>query len=347
MKKLNFGMTLYLVVFGLMVFFHFIETFSSEDGWSFFFFSVIPLDALISGIFMSPLLISNFAHKKVHNDVKNESMSEFDFSNFKSYYRDILDKYSLIELSFIDDFNIDYPRDIIIILLSLMLKGKIIINNNLIEIVEFNEFGLKKIENLILKSIKNGKVILKNSAIVRECVVKEAIDDGLIVKISDELYDYSKKEYEKTLFLNYFGYLFFFIFVVILFFLFGESLLFLIIKNSSIAHNIHSVVMFILSLLFFGYISFFIGGGLHGMNYSYSNLKRKSYERTVKGEEVNKKLEGLKNYIKDFSILNEREQQELMVWEEYLIYSVLFNQNQKVFDELSFLVEAEYEDGKV
>ena len=62
---------------------------------------------------------------------------------------------------------------------------------------------------------------------------------------------------------------------------------------------------------------------------------------------IEEKIEGLKNYIKDFSILDEREQQELMIWDEYLIYSVLFNQNQKIVDDLSSLVEAEYEVGKV
>ena len=55
----------------------------------------------------------------------------------------------------------------------------------------------------------------------------------------------------------------------------------------------------------------------------------------------------MKNYIKDFSILDEREQHELMIWDEYLIYSVLFNQNQKIINDLSSLVEAEYEVGKV
>lgn len=36
-----------------------------------------------------------------------------------------------------------------------------------------------------------------------------------------------------------------------------------------------------------------------------------------------------------------------MIWDEYLIYSVLFNQNKKIIDDLSSLVEAEYEVGKV
>ena len=81
--------------------------------------------------------------------------------------------------------------------------------------------------------------------------------------------------------------------------------------------------------------------------FSYLILKHNSYERTEIGEEINKNIEGLKNFIKDFSILSEREQEELTIWDDYLIYSVLFNQNDKIISQLSSLVEAEFETGKV
>ena len=79
----------------------------------------------------------------------------------------------------------------------------------------------------------------------------------------------------------------------------------------------------------------------------YLLLKSKSYKRTDIGEEINKKIEGLRNYVKDFSVLDKREKHELMIWDEYLIYSVLFEQNQNIINELSSLVEADIEVGKV
>ena len=108
-------------------------------------------------------------------------------------------------------------------------------------------------------------------------------------------------------------------------------------------------LMFILVIILgFGFMIWFTSISLGSIKlFSYLLLKSNSYGRTDIGEEVNKKIEGLKNYINDFSILDEREQHELMIWEDYLIYSVLFNQNDKVINELSSLVEAEIEVGKV
>lgn len=58
--------------------------------------------------------------------------------------------------------------------------------------------------------------------------------------------------------------------------------------------------------------------------------KKNSYIRTNKGKEINERLEGLKNYLKDFSTMNERDEKSLTLWEDYLIYSVIFKQNTKI-----------------
>lgn len=55
-------------------------------------------------------------------------------------------------------------------------------------------------------------------------------------------------------------------------------------------------------------------------------MKKNSYIRTKKGED----LEGLKNYLKDYSNISEKDEKSLTLLEDYLIYSVIFNQNTKV-----------------
>lgn len=62
--------------------------------------------------------------------------------------------------------------------------------------------------------------------------------------------------------------------------------------------------------------------------------ERDGYIRTPKGERVNEKLEGLKNYLKDFSLINEKDEKSLVLWEDYLIYSVIFNQNTKIVKDM-------------
>ncbi len=58
------------------------------------------------------------------------------------------------------------------------------------------------------------------------------------------------------------------------------------------------------------------------------------YKRTNEGKKINRKLEGLKLFLKDFTTLDKKEHKELLLWGDYLIYSVLFNQNKKIKDEM-------------
>lgn len=64
------------------------------------------------------------------------------------------------------------------------------------------------------------------------------------------------------------------------------------------------------------------------------NIKQTPFIRSKKGNEINKKLAGLRNYIKDYSMLDQKSMEALTLWEDYLIYSVMFGQNKKVSSEL-------------
>ena len=57
------------------------------------------------------------------------------------------------------------------------------------------------------------------------------------------------------------------------------------------------------------------------------------YVRTKKAQDINEKLEGLKKYLQDYGNIQEKTKNELIIWEEYLIYSVMFNQNTKLIEE--------------
>ena len=61
--------------------------------------------------------------------------------------------------------------------------------------------------------------------------------------------------------------------------------------------------------------------------------KKDPYFRTEKGEELNKKLEGLKKFLQDYTLLDKQNMQGVTLWEDYLVYSVMFNQNKKIIEE--------------
>lgn len=90
---------------------------------------------------------------------------------------------------------------------------------------------------------------------------------------------------------------------------------------------IFSIVFYIFGFVYMYYLSIFLSSLIFAVIVD-------PYKRTENGEKVNKQLEGLKLFIKDFSLLNEKEYKEMLFWKYYLAYSVLFNQNDKIVKEI-------------
>lgn len=60
----------------------------------------------------------------------------------------------------------------------------------------------------------------------------------------------------------------------------------------------------------------------------------KNYSRTIKGKRMLNKAYALKNYLKDFSVINTRTEEELILWDYYLVYATILGVNVKIQDEL-------------
>lgn len=60
----------------------------------------------------------------------------------------------------------------------------------------------------------------------------------------------------------------------------------------------------------------------------------KEYRRTTKGNQILNEAYGLKNYLKDFTLMSKRKESELILYEYYLIYSTLLDVNPKLRNEL-------------
>lgn len=61
----------------------------------------------------------------------------------------------------------------------------------------------------------------------------------------------------------------------------------------------------------------------------------KNYRRTSKGKVLLNKAYALKNYLQDYSLIKDRTEQELALWEDYLIYAVALGVNIKIEDEVT------------
>ena len=66
-----------------------------------------------------------------------------------------------------------------------------------------------------------------------------------------------------------------------------------------------------------------------------------SNSTTPRGREIASNLKGLRDYLKRFPKLEVHAQEEIVTWENYLIYSIIFGLNDKVNTELNkFFIES-------
>lgn len=246
-------------------------------------------------------------------NAKKDKLSKIDLKNNGEYFRDIIKGYTPAELSYIDNFNIE-DSDIVATLLNLSLKGVITLNENP-NTIEINnvETELSNNERYILDIIKSNKWNEFNKSKFLLEIIKDALKNELI-KESKTL----KKGFGKIIII---WPICFCILITMAIFVFKNSELFETTVSFLILAFLIMIVMFLPIMLIVFYSS-------------YNNkMQKEPYIRTKKGEQINANLEGLKNYLNDYSLIEEKEYKELELWEDYLIYSVIFRQNNKLTED--------------
>ena len=201
--------------------------------------------------------------------------------------------------------------------MSLELKQKLTIKDG-IKIINDNEENLDKNEKYIFKKLKSN--ILKNINMLEfeEKVKKDCLDYNLL----EENKDIKKNIIKKLIF-----YVFVYILIVVSFSNFPDF--FNSIPNKTIAMLLLPVIL----ILFFIMIIFPFATIIYLGKY-YRLNKQNQYIRNKQARNINKKLEGLRKYVKDFSQLSESQYNEIVLWEDYLIYSVILGQNSKIVKEI-------------
>jgi len=265
--------------------------------------------SLIIGIYISVKLGKSKAYR--------EKLSEIDFKNNNEYFRDIIQDYNPVELSYIDDFKLNNLSDVIALLMMLNKKGIIKFNEEkkIIELTN-QSLALSDVENYVLDNIYFGKLRFKeeNLTKLKYLAMQSAFDKGLIKKDDNKIQ----------------------VFKILALFIISPIISFALINLLPHFFSV-SILGIILECIFTMVVCFIPFFEVYLIVYIIVYLVKKRenpFVRTEKGEEVNKRLEGLKNYLKDFSSLNEKNVEEIIIWNDYLIYSVLFEQNEKVINEI-------------
>lgn len=272
------------------------------------------------------LIILFIVIKLVNKKIRKEKLNKDDFKRSKDYYRDILYGYGACELSWIDDFKLEIPKDIIAELLQLENKKFIKINENNIELLEnFDTNTLNETQKYLLSCIEDGKVKNVSQIKLQETVRKDALQHK-IVEQREESKKKKKKRMIKAILIA--------VIVNIV-----MKVAFNIISEMNFENNMIPIISFIIYAIVFIIFAFY--PMILIISYIIYNIKSTldPYFRTKEGEELNRSIEGLKNYLKDYTLLDEQEKDGIVVWEEYLVYSVLFNQNKKMIEKYKSIVK--------
>ena len=247
---------------------------------------------------------------------KKERLEKIDFQN-DAYYREKLSKYSPAVLSYVDNFELD-RKDVVATLMNLELKKKLKIKDS-IEIIDSTNDNLTDDEQYVFTKLQNYELKNINMLEFKSVVAKEACKKELVQEKRE-----TKSRFDKIFWIS----IGISVLLGIIAFVFLGNFIMTVDNEMAIFAIIICMVVLIC-------VAFIIPGATIAYISSYSVLKTADpYIRSKQGKEINERLEGLKKYLKDFSTLNEKTKEHLVLWEEFLIYSVIFGANDKIVDEV-------------
>lgn len=297
---------------------------SLSEKYRYLFIGVTSLFVSLIGttLLFIPVFIILSIRKKYHK----YRLSSDEFKTNKEYYRDLLKGYTPLELSYNNNYQIDNYA-VIATILNMENKKIIEYKDNKFSVLNEGK-NLSNIEKNIIHNIENNKgnflEVSKSSlynVTTAECKNKNLISLGRV----------SRKRFFLDLIISILIY-------GLVYLLWSKSdLLFSgsSIENSYFIQLVEPFITIVIYLFIFLYPAYFIFKYL--ILYFITGIN--NYKKTDLGNEINNKLEGLKNFIRDFSILNERDKKEVVIWDDYLVYSVMFGDNEKIMNQYNHSVK--------
>ena len=255
------------------------------------------------------------------------------------YYREKLDGISPTTISLMQNLKVEEEKDFAATLMKLQLNKNINIENNLIEILSDDVSNLTTSEKQLFYIISEQKLNRKQIIDWAELSVKEAMNAGYIEKQNPK----KGLGFKKLILFLMLG-LFFCILIKVIPQL--ENCLdrfdSISINNEMEWHDVgqsehYEIIlelffMVTLSLMsivgILGWLPFYIVYTIRYMN------KNNSLKRTEKGEQLTDIILGMKRFIHDFSMLDTAAKEQIALWDDFLIYAIVLEENEKIIDEI-------------
>ncbi|MCM1053401.1 MAG: DUF2207 domain-containing protein [Ruminococcus sp.] len=261
-----------------------------------------------------------------------------------TYYRDAFINITPSEMSVIIDYQTEHKKDLTASILSLYLKKYITFENDNLIVLNNNGDTLKKSEKYVLKKLietKNHHTVSNHE--LHKLGLEEAIEDGYIENKK------SKKNLIKKIIILLIAFLMCMMISKIDIYnnssdkldevmtkitaKYGKDVTDAELLNDPLAPEYIASLseMTIFAIVILGKIIIPICALIYLIMYATSSSK---YKRTKKGNILLEKIAGMKHFIHDFSALSLKEKEEIVLWEDFLIYAIVLEENDKIINDI-------------
>lgn len=273
--------------------------------------------------------------------IRRKRLSAIENATFSSvsgldYHRDKLEGVSPVEISYLTDLELEEKKDITGQILQYELWGVLDYEDGDITIKNLNDERLKERDKILINLLENKS---SNFSTWRQ----KCYEDMTKSQYFDETEDGKPKLLKLA---NRLALIMLVLFGVFAFFTVTgqiDSYMDLLDNFSEVGKkNLSNLVItreqmyvliafIILICLIFGLFATSLGLSiLHVKNTKKGNKLLRTNEGNIKTEYIY----GLKNFISDFTLLSDREKKELVLWDDFLIYAVVLEENKNVIDEI-------------
>jgi uncharacterized membrane protein len=237
------------------------------------------------------------------------------------YYRDNLKELNPALVSLVIDLDIYGKNDIVATLLRMQNKKVIVMNENgRIGVNADNMDQLDAGERELLNMVKTGKLNNRTSlSNWKKNRFREAEELGYIRKKDTE----NKKGIGKYVIILP-------ICFVITFIVCGAFFV-------AFLTRMDAVTLLTITTIFMAVVDTLVFVPIYRIFKDYGMRTRGDvlWERTELGNETAEKIAALRRFIRDFSMLSTAEKEEALLWEDYLVYTIVLEDNEKIVKEIS------------
>jgi len=236
------------------------------------------------------------------------------------YYRDNLKELNPAIVSLVIDLDIYGKNDIVATLLRMQNKKVIVMKEDgrmAVNADKMDQLDASEIE--LLKMVKNNKLNSKTSlSRWKKNRFAEAEELGYIRKKDTK----NNKDFGKLL-------ITWLICLGIALVMWGVYL--------AGFRNTDKGALFIRAFIYLPVINVLLFVPMYRLFKDYGMRTRKDvlWERTELGNETAEKIAALRRFIHDFSMLSTAEKEEALLWEDYLVYTIVLEDNEKIVKEIS------------